>query len=107
MILSYVLQSNPKHETSVARLRELEQRINVMEQQLSVKEANLGMKEQQLFLKNQEIASLKSDLQLQLGTVTSLMNQLKILRANLAKKEVRKIIALIFNFIIITTYIAR
>ena len=72
-----------------------------MEQQLSVKEANLGMKEQQLFLKNQEIASLKSDLQLQLGTVTSLMNQLKILRANLAKKEVRKIIALIFNFIII------
>ena len=59
-----------------------------MEQQLSVKEANLGMKEQQLFFKNQEINSLKSDLQVQLGTITSLMSQLKNLHAILDEKQV-------------------
>lgn len=59
-----------------------------MEQQLSVKEANLGMKEQQLFLKNQEIVSLKNELQIQLGTITSLMSELEILHAHLDGKKV-------------------
>ena len=59
-----------------------------MEQQLSVKEANLGMREQQLFLKNQEIVSLKNELQIQLGTITSLMSELEILRAHLDEKKV-------------------
>jgi nitrogenase molybdenum-iron protein alpha/beta subunit len=85
MSVPTLLQS---HETNAARHRELEQRVNVMEQQLSVKEANLGMKEQQLFLKNQEIISLRNELQIQLGTITSLMSELEILRAHLAEKKV-------------------